>query len=178
MQIGEKIKSLRIMRNMTQEELATRSDLTRGFISQVERDLASPTVENLEMILRALGTDLKDFFSNLENKEKIVFTKEDRIPIYDTPAGVKAELLLTTSEPKNIEPSLVVLEPGCSTDIEKPHEGVELGYVIEGEIELYLNKEVYLVRKEETFFYSANKKHFIKNKSSTNTATLIWIEIF
>ncbi len=57
MQIGEKIKSLRIMRNMTQEELATRSDLTRGFISQVERDLASPTVENLEMILRALGTE-------------------------------------------------------------------------------------------------------------------------
>ncbi|POZ92138.1 cupin domain-containing protein, partial [Petrotoga halophila] len=115
---------------------------------------------------------------NLENKEKIVFTKEDRIPIYDTPKGVKEELLLTMSEPENIEPSLVVLQPGCSTDIEKPHEGVELGYVIEGEIELYLNKEVYLVRKEETFFYSANKKHFIKNKSNSKTATLIWIEIF
>ncbi len=90
------------MRNMTQEELAVRSDLTKGFISQVERDLTSPTIESLEMILRALGTDLKEFFSNLENKEKVVYTKEDRIPIYDTPEGVYEELLLTASDPKKI----------------------------------------------------------------------------
>ncbi|PNR97076.1 helix-turn-helix domain-containing protein [Petrotoga sp. 9PWA.NaAc.5.4] len=178
MKIGEKIKSLRIMRNMTQEELAVKSDLTRGFISQVERDLTSPTLENLEMILRALGTDLKDFFSNLENKEKVVFTKEDRIPIYDTPEGVYEELLLTASEPKNIEPSLIILDPCKATKVEKSHEGIEFGYVIEGEIELYLNKEVYIVDSEECFFYSSNRKHFIKNKSKTKKAKVIWIEIY
>ncbi|HOB56002.1 MAG TPA: helix-turn-helix domain-containing protein, partial [Defluviitoga tunisiensis] len=129
MKIGEKIKSLRIMRNMTQEELAVRSDLTKGFISQVERDLTSPTIESLEMILRALGTDLKEFFSNLENKEKVVYTKEDRIPIYDTPEGVYEELLLTASDPKNIEPSFIILDPNKATEIEKPHEGVEFGFV-------------------------------------------------
>ncbi|RAO98774.1 cupin [Petrotoga sp. 9PW.55.5.1] len=178
MRIGEKIKSLRIMRNMTQEELATRSDLTRGFISQVERDLTSPTLENLEMILRALGTDLKDFFSNLGNKEKVIFTKEDRIPIYDTPKGVKEELLLTITTPKNLEPSLVVLEPNSITSVEKPHEGMEFGYVIEGEIELNLNKEIYLVRKEECFYYLANKRHFIKNPSSKSRSKILWLEIY
>ena len=152
MKIGEKIKSLRIMRNMTQEELAVRSDLTKGFISQVERDLTSPTIESLEMILRALGTDLKEFFSNLENKEKVVYTKEDRIPIYDTPEGVYEELLLTASDPKNIEPSFIILDPNKATEIEKPHEGVEFGFVIEGTIELHLNKETYIIDTGECFF--------------------------
>ncbi|MFY9404347.1 MAG: cupin domain-containing protein [Defluviitoga tunisiensis] len=178
MKIGQKIKSLRIMRNMTQEELAVRSDLTKGFISQVERDLTSPTIESLEMILRALGTDLKEFFSNLENKEKVVYTKEDRIPIYDTPEGVYEELLLTASDPKNIEPSFIILDPNKATEIEKPHEGVEFGFVIEGTIELHLNKETYIIDTGECFFFTPNKKHYIKNKSKNQKAKFIWIEIF
>ena len=63
MKIGEKLRKLRLSKGMTQEELAERADLTRTFISQLERDLTSPSVDTLEMILRALGTDLKDFFS-------------------------------------------------------------------------------------------------------------------
>lgn len=48
---------------MTQEELADRCELTKGFISQVERDLTSPSIATLVDILEGLGTNLKDFFS-------------------------------------------------------------------------------------------------------------------
>ena len=61
MVIGEKIKRLRILNNLTQEELALRCDLTKGFISKLERDLTSPSIATLVDILEALGTDLKDF---------------------------------------------------------------------------------------------------------------------
>jgi len=70
MKIGERIKLLRISKNMTQEELAERSDLTRGFISQLERDLTSPTLENLDHVLRALGSDTVNFFSKMDDKKK------------------------------------------------------------------------------------------------------------
>ena len=76
MNIGEKIKRLRVKKSLTQEELADRCELTKGFISQVERDLTSPSIATLVDILEGLGTNLKDFF-NETVEEKIVFAKED-----------------------------------------------------------------------------------------------------
>lgn len=62
MDIGQKIRQLRTQNNLTLEELASRSELTKGFLSQVERNLTSPSVSTLEDILEALGTDLASFF--------------------------------------------------------------------------------------------------------------------
>ena len=74
MNIGEKIKALRVANGLTQEELANRCELTKGFISQVERDLTSPSIATLVDILESLGTNLKEFFNETE-EEKIVFQK-------------------------------------------------------------------------------------------------------
>ena len=64
MDIGAKIKLLRIKNQLTLEELANRSELTKGFLSQVERNLTSPSIATLEDILEALGTSLGEFFSD------------------------------------------------------------------------------------------------------------------
>lgn len=64
MNIGSKLKELRIKNNLTQEELGEKCDLTKGFISQIERDLASPSIATLNDILSALGSSLKDFFKD------------------------------------------------------------------------------------------------------------------
>lgn len=176
--IGEKIKRLRILRNMTQEELAVRSDLTRGFISQLERDLTSPSIETLEYVLRALGTNLKEFFSKFEDEEKVVFDEKDRIPIYNTPKGVKEELLLTISEPQKIEPAIFELEPLAVTEKDESHEGFEFGFVIEGQITLVLENIKHKVKKNESFFFNSNKSHYIINNSKINKAKILWIEIY
>ena len=75
MNIGSKIKRLRIANQLTLEELANRSELTKGFLSQVERNLTSPSITTLEDILEALGTTLHDFFSETQ-EEQIVFKKQ------------------------------------------------------------------------------------------------------
>ena len=66
MNIGSKLKELRIKNNLTQEELGEKCDLTKGFISQIERDLASPSIATLNDILTALGSNLKNFFKDWE----------------------------------------------------------------------------------------------------------------
>ncbi len=76
MDIGKKIKELRILKGLTQEELADRAELTKGFISQVERNHTSPSIATLVDILQCLGTDLKNFFEDDEDNQ-IVFSKED-----------------------------------------------------------------------------------------------------
>ena len=76
MDIGKKIKELRLSNDLTLEELASRSELTKGFLSQVERNLTSPSISTLEDILEALGTDLSHFFQQ-EKQQKIVFHTSD-----------------------------------------------------------------------------------------------------
>ena len=63
MSIGGKLKELRILKGLTQEELADRAELSKGFISQVERDLTSPSIATLMDILQCLGTTIGEFFN-------------------------------------------------------------------------------------------------------------------
>ena len=76
MDIGHKVKQLRIQKNLTLEELASRSELTKGFLSQLERNLTSPSIATLEDILEALGTSLSEFFKE-EKQEQFLFKKDD-----------------------------------------------------------------------------------------------------
>ena len=74
--IGNRIRQLRVKNGLTLEELASRCELTKGFLSQLERNLNSPSIATLEDITEALGSSLSDFFKE-ETLEKIVFEEED-----------------------------------------------------------------------------------------------------
>ena len=94
--IGEKIKQLRIKLGLTQEELAARTELPKGFISQLERDLTSPSIATLMDILEALGTNIRDFF-NESIQENIVFPAED-IFVQQGDTGFEIRWLVTTAQ--------------------------------------------------------------------------------
>ena len=82
MDIGEKIKRMRIEKQLTQEELANRCELSKGFISQVENNLTSPSIATLIDILEILGTNLREFFNEIDD-ERISFTKDDMFETED-----------------------------------------------------------------------------------------------
>ena len=63
MDIGSKLKEIRTLKGLTQEELADRAELSKGFISQLERNLTSPSIATLTDILQCLGTTLGEFFN-------------------------------------------------------------------------------------------------------------------
>ncbi len=83
MDIGSKLKELRVLKGLTQEELADRAELSKGFISQLERDLTSPSIATLIDILQCLGTTIGDFFTETPD-EQIVFGKQDYFEKIDT----------------------------------------------------------------------------------------------
>ena len=85
MEIGAKLKGLRLRRGLTQEELADRCELSKGFISQVERDQASPSIATLTDLLECLGSTLKEFFSD-DGNEKTVYTRADMVVKEDADA--------------------------------------------------------------------------------------------
>ena len=62
-EIGRKLKQYRLQLGLTQEELASRTELTKGYISQLENDLCSPSIATLQDILEVLGVTLEQFFA-------------------------------------------------------------------------------------------------------------------
>jgi transcriptional regulator with XRE-family HTH domain len=173
MNIGEKIKRLRVKNSLTQEELADRCELTKGFISQVERDLTSPSIATLVDILEGLGTNLKDFFNETVD-EKLVFTKEDVFENENTELKYNLKWLIPNAQKNSMEPILIELEPGGRSKEDFPHQGEEFGYVLQGSIYLYVGKEKYKVKKGESFYFKANSNHYIANEGKTK-ASVIWV---
>nr|WP_300006126.1 XRE family transcriptional regulator [Tissierella sp.] len=173
MNIGEKIKSLRIKNDLTQEELADRSELTKGFISQVERDLTSPSIATFMDILEGLGTNVKDFF-NESIDEKIVFTKEDLFESENEDLKYNLKWIIPNAQKNMMEPILIDLEMGGRSKEDSPHEGEEFGYVLYGTIYLHIGKERYKVQEEEAFYFKANSNHYISN-AGRKRAKIIWV---
>ncbi len=172
--IGEKIKNLRLAQELTQEDLANRSDLTKGFISLLERDLQSPSLDTLEQILKALDIRAGEFFLD-EGATDVVSRREHRVTIRDKEeAGVKREVLIAGAQDRKMDLLLVTLDPGASTYQERSHSGDECGFVLTGKIAINLGKKTYLAAAEDSFYYTANKKHWIENKSD-KAARLLWI---
>ena len=171
MEIGSKIKRLRQQLNLSQTELADRCELTKGYISQLENDLTSPSISTLCDILSALGTDLAEFFKR-EDDERIVFSDDDFIEKQE--GGMLLKWIIPNAQKNEMEPVLVELEAGASTSDDFPHEGEEFGYVLEGRIVIDLGKNKYACKKGETFYYVADKAHGISNTGKQN-ARFLWI---
>lgn len=171
MDIGAKIKTLRIFYGLTQEELADRCDLTKGYISQLENDLTSPSISTLTDILAALGTDLKNFFNDPEN-EIIKFTTDDYF-VKETDQ-YKITWLVPNSQKNEMEPIMFELQPNATSDVDMPHEGQEFGYVLEGTILVVYGKQQEVCHAGETFYFTTAKDHYIKN-ITVSIAKVIWV---
>lgn len=172
MKIGERIKNLRQMSNLTQEELAARANLTKGFISQVERDLTSISLDSLVQILDALDENISDFFRET-SQEKMVYREKDRVPI-EKERIQRFELLVPGATNRRLEPVLLTLKQGQATAKEKPHEGEEFGFVLQGRVSLRFGREITKLKKGECFYFWAEKEHWLENTSSRN-AVILWI---
>lgn len=171
MDIGSKLKELRVLKGLTQEELADRAELSKGFISQVERDLTSPSIATLMDILQCLGTSIGEFF-NESPEEQIVFEKNDYFEKYDTDLKNVIKWIIPNAQKNVMEPILLTLEAGGSTYPDTPHEGEEFGYVLQGSISIHLGNTLHRAKKGESFYFTADKKHYLTSRTG---AVIIWV---
>lgn len=172
MDIGAKIKHLRKSGNLTLEELASRCELTKGFLSQVERNLTSPSISTLEDILEALGTSLGEFFQP-EKEEKIVFTRDDFF--VDEREGYTVSWIVPNAQKNDMEPILVSIAPRSRTMLTANHQGQEFGYILKGPVILEMeNGTKHRMKTQETFYVSGTQAHCLYNPSGS-AASVLWI---
>lgn len=155
--LGGKIKALRLRRGLTQSGLAKRIDVTASYISQLERNLISPSIESLILLSSELQTHPGDFFSlNGSDSHRIICRKGERQPVIVSGIkedAVKCQLLIASTENRRMQPMLVIIEP----DSEFPghflsHKGDEFILVVKGELELDFDNESYFLREGDSIY--------------------------
>lgn len=173
MDIGKRLKELRTKNGLTLEELASRTELTKGFLSQMERNLTSPSISTLENITEVLGVPLEDFFK----EEKVVrcsYTKDDYY--IDEKNGRKITWLVPDSQKKRLDPIIMELEPGAESPEISPYDGAEFAHVLKGRVELLKTAtgERIRLRKGDSFYLEGDHAHKVINTSKENSL-IIWI---
>lgn len=172
--IGKKIRALRLENDLTQDELASRLELTKGYISQLENNLTSPSINTLYSILEVLGTDIHEFFGGEKVEEVVVYRKDDYYEKEDLDLRNKITWLISNSQKYQMEPIILTIDPNGQSFIDNPHQGEEFGYVLEGQVTLILNKKRHIIKKGESFYYQANKEHYIINNGARE-AKILWV---
>lgn len=172
--IGQKIKALRLASDLTQEELANRAGLTKGFISQVENEKfqTSISLDSLSDILDVLGVSLAEFFSEADSR-RVIYTAADRMPVDGTGAH-RFELLIPGSTNSLMDPIVVELQPGERLEEKDPHPGEQFGYVLSGTVTLRLTKKKYEIPKNACFYFKSDQPHQILNNSG-KAAAFLWV---
>lgn len=171
MDIGKKLKELRLQNDLTLSDLASRSELTKGFLSQVERNQTAPSIATLEDILEALGTNLSEFFRE-EEETKIVFGTQDFFE--DKQDDYTIEWVIPNAQKNQMEPIMLTLAPHKRSQEMVAHHGEEFGYVLKGNVTLVCGNKKYKLKAQETFYLDGTKSHYLYNHGSNETKVL-WI---
>ena len=173
MDIGRRVRELRVRNGLTLEELASRTELTKGYLSQLERNLSAPSIQTLEDLTEALGTTMSEFFTE-DGEEQIVFGAKDAF--VDDEEDRSIHWIVPNAQKNQMEPIILYLKPGAQSKRIDPHEGEEFGYVLSGRLLLYrdTDKKGIRVRKGENFCMKGDKAHWLMNDGERDAAVL-WI---
>ena len=171
MKIGNRIRRLRKLRGLTIEDLADKAELTKGFISQLERDLTVPTITTLKQVLDVLGVDLSAFFSDLSEREKNIFITKDRT-IEKKEEFYTIQSLIPKLKYLEMEPLLLSLNPLAEYNSRfADDEG--FGYVVRGILEVSIEQEKKRLNKGDCFYIFFDNELHVKNISKKNAEILL-----
>ncbi|MBM0867585.1 transcriptional regulator with XRE-family HTH domain [Staphylococcus auricularis] len=170
--IGNRLRNLRRIKDLTQEELAERTDLSKGYISQIESDHASPSMETLLLILEVLGTTPSEFFS-VKDEAKILYPKASQTTYDEYDEGYVLNWLVSQSNEFEMEPLLLTLRPQSAYKQFKPSNSETFIYCLEGQVRLVLGSQVYDANEGDALYFKADQRHHLSNPTSAPTRVLI-----
>ncbi len=165
---GEKIKEMRVLRNMTLKDLSELTDLSVSHLSQFERGIGSISMHSLERVAKALGTQLSYFLEAPAQHEGYILRSYD-VSLVDTqnPHILHYQLGNQLTE-CTLEPMLVTLLPQQRREdsYPKPHQGEEFIYVLEGVLTVLIDADECTLMPGDSMHYQASSPHEWLNLTS------------
>jgi transcriptional regulator with XRE-family HTH domain len=177
LQIGLKLRLARRIKGLRLKQLADAAGCSESLLSKIENDRARPSLKMLHNIVGCLGITIGSLFTEPDEHRGIVRRPGER-PIIRmdsiTTDGVRLECLVPEGCGKALYGSIHIVEPGGGSAGAIRHEGEELGYVLEGVVELTVEEKSYLLHTGDSFFFESHLPHGYRNPGSV-TSKVLWV---
>ncbi|MFO7840228.1 MAG: cupin domain-containing protein [Desulfosalsimonadaceae bacterium] len=166
--IGEKIKHMRQSKKLSLEKLAEKTGLSKGVLSQIEREQISPPISTLLKVAASLGTDISFFFQEKTESPRIslVRSNERLVSQRRQVEGGKANLGYTYEAVaykkafKHMEPFLVTFAPKAADEVIRfSHDGEEFAFLLEGRLEFTTDTETIVLEPGDSLYFDSNQLH-------------------
>ena len=178
--VGRRIRDLRHGAGLSLEAVTARTDLSIGFLSQIERGLSSPSLRVLATLADVLGVGIAALFGTRPGDDGTtsgVVTRElQRAELKLWRTGISKQLLSPAGAENRLNLFLVHMEPGGSTGDELyTHDGEEAGLVLEGEMTLTVDAETWSLKTGDSFRFASRRPHRFSNPADDAGTVVLWV---
>jgi transcriptional regulator with XRE-family HTH domain len=176
--IGARLKHARLVNYMRLKDVAESAGCSESMLSKIENERATPSLTTLHRLCKALNLSVSTLLSSDTAEPWTIMRPEQRKTIGHAKAagseGVLAEILVPSVEGRLLEGFLVIIEPGGHTNGSLQHKGEEVGFIVEGQLELTINNEKHLLRAGDSFYFPSDLPHAYRNPGKTRMRA-VWI---
>jgi transcriptional regulator with XRE-family HTH domain len=175
LKVGARLRTLRRERGLTIEQIASAAGLTKGFISQLERDTTTPSISSLARICDALGVRMSDVFESADTDAVRLIRRGER-PATDWNPN---HFLLSPPQEGRLQAIESTIPPhgGAGDELYSFPGDVEFVYVLSGSLELRVGDETYLLGEGDALTYPLREPHTWANPSADETARVLWVAV-
>ena len=163
--IGSEVRAHRRQQNITVAELAQLTGISIGMVSKIENGNTSPSLSTLQTLSNALGVTLTSFFRRFEESRSAIHTKAGEgveMERAGTRAGHQYNLLGhlgSNASGVMVEPYLITLNEESDIFPTFQHDGIEMLYMLEGEVSYRHGDHLYVLKSGDTLFFDADAPH-------------------
>jgi transcriptional regulator with XRE-family HTH domain len=180
-QIGARMRHARLAKGYTLKQLADAVSCSESLISKVENDKIRPSIFMLHRLTQALETNIAELFSAPDpGLLPVRIVRADQRPTFHVDPdwnagdGVWLERLIAPAKGGLLQANILNLAPGARSDGVIQHKGEELGFVVEGLLELIVDEVVYVLRAGDSFFFPSSMAHGYRN-SGDALVRVLWV---
>ncbi len=173
--LGPRIRTIRRARGQTLRQLADRAGVTESFLSQVEREVASPSIATVQRVARALDLSIAELFAEEPAAGRVVRREDRRRIAYP---GLKAvDEFLTSNMAGRLQVILSTIEPGGGTGDEPyTHDSdEEVVVVLSGVLDLWVGDEHYVLREGDAITFPSRLPHWNMNHGDVSASVLFCV---
>ena len=176
--VGTRLRQARLTKRMRLKEVALEVGCSESMLSKIERERAVPSLSILHRVAAVLDTSIAELFADPQEDEVQVYRAGKRptviLDLGSESPTIQLERLVPHGDDRIIDGNLHVVHPGASNGGEIKHLGQEIGFVLEGQIELTVGKQQFRLETGDSFFFHSNLPHSYRNTTS-QISKVIWV---
>lgn len=169
--LGARMRHARRVAHLTMTQLAEKANCSESLVSKIESGQATPSLAMLHRIAAALNTNIASLTEDgpvdrpvLRNGERPVISA----------GGISLERLVLPKRGGLLQANIHIVEPGAASDGQIVHAGEEVGYVLEGRLELTLGDDRHEIQAGDSFTFASQVPHGYRNVGTT-VARILWV---